>query len=134
MSLRWLVLLVACSSPKPLVWAPDETHAFERARTEHKGVMLEFYARWAMPSEELRHELSSAKIAGLIAPAFVPVTIDVSDDSDASQAQRARYNAQTIPYIVFVTTSGKVVERVDRLIEADALTNVIEHAASLARE
>src|SRR6266446_6052461 len=63
-----------------LLWVPDEQHAFERARAERKGVMIEFYATWCVPCDELGLLLRAGPVASAIRPSFVPLRIDVSND------------------------------------------------------
>ena len=125
-----LAFAMGCSSNKAAPWSPDEAHAFETARQQHKGVMVELYASWAVPCDELDHELRSDSAARLIEKSFVPVKIDVSDGSDESTAIRARYKAETLPAAVFVSTTGQVVGRITVLPNEGELSDLIARAAA----
>ncbi len=124
-----IALSCACRSDKPakLAWASDEKAAFERARAERAGVMIELYASWAMPCEELGRELHGARVEAALNGKFVPVRIDVTNDNGDIQA---RYGAKTLPAVLFVTTDGTVRARVDRLIDEAEVIATIERAAA----
>ncbi|MGE5183753.1 MAG: thioredoxin family protein [Acidobacteriota bacterium] len=124
-----IALACGCRSDKPakLAWATDEKAAFERARAEHTGVMIELYASWAMPCEELGRELHGERVAAALRGTFVPVRIDVTNDNGDIQA---RYGAKTLPAVLFVTTDGTVRARIDRVIEEPAVIATIERAAA----
>jgi len=127
--LALLVGIAACSA-KAATWAPDERAAFDRARAEHRGVMLELWTSWAVPAEELDRELRGDRVGAALRDGFVPVRIDVSDDSPASAEVRARYRADTLPALVFVTTDGAVIERLDHLVDEPELTGIVERATA----
>ncbi len=131
-----LVLACACSSKASapaLVWETDETHAFTRARAEHKAVALELWADWAMPCDEIDRALHSPAVTAALAPAFVPLKIDVSEDTDAIAALRARYNASSLPAVVFVATDGRVLGRVNVVVPEAELVTAVHAAAAKAR-
>lgn len=119
---RWLVVFVcACAAKEPaptkLAWESDEARAFERARAEHRAVAIELWASWAIPSEELDRTLHAPAVEAALAPKLVPVKLDVSTDSEAVTALRQRYKAQTLPAVIFVTTDGRVLGRIDRVTD-----------------
>jgi thiol:disulfide interchange protein len=120
--------------PQDLAWTTDEVAAFARARAEHKGVLVEFSATWCVPCEELDKAFRTGATHDLIAGHFVPLKVDVSDDSAASAAQRDRYRATTLPAVVFLTTDGRVVGRVTQVLDADALLRVVQAAADAVRQ
>lgn len=122
------VVACACTHDAPTwAWAPDEATAFARARAEHAGVMVELYASWSVPCEELDRTLHGAHVGAALRGKFVPVKLDVSDGNDDL---RARYRAQTLPAVVFVDTAGSVHGRIDRLIEEPEVISAIERAAA----
>jgi thiol:disulfide interchange protein len=121
------VIVCACQHDKPQ-WAADEPAAFARARAEHSGVLIEMYAAWAVPCEELDRELRGKRVETMLFGSFVPVRIDVSDTTDATEELRARYHADTLPALVLVSTEGLVVGRVDRLVSEDELVGIIQRA------
>lgn len=111
------------------VWATDERAAFATARAEHKGVMLEIYASWAIPSVKLDLELHGERVGRALGAGWVPIRIDVSDDSPASAELRARYRAPTLPSVVFVASDGTVIDRLTVLVDDEAeLAGIVERA------
>ncbi len=101
-----------------LAWTfGDEKAAFEQARAQHKGVMVDFSASWCTPCEELERTFGDTDVFEQINASFVPLKFDVTDGSDLDLERKARYGAQTLPAVVFIAPSGTVVGRVDQFIE-----------------
>lgn len=124
-----IALVLACSSRAPeLMWVTDEAQAFERARGQNKGVMIEFYASWAIPCDEVELRLKANTTT--IAKHFVPLKIDVSQDSPALDEIRARYDAKTLPTVVFVTTTGKELARLQTVPDERELSSVLDKASA----
>ncbi len=128
--MKYLALLVLCSCHEPVRWAKTETEAFDRARAEDRGVMVDAYVAWAMQSEKLDHILHDRAASAALAPAFVPVRLDMSNDTDADEATKARYGIRSFPAAVFVTADGTVVGRIDRLGEERDVLDAIAAAAA----
>lgn len=120
-------------SPGALPWMQDEAAAFARARSEGKGVMIDFYAAWCAPCEELDRWLATPDAIAAIAPRFVALRFDVTEDSDQAARRRQRYRADTLPALVFVDAGGQVLERVSQLREPAELLGVARGAASRLR-
>ena len=91
--------------------------------------MVDFAADWCAPCKELDRALARPDITTTIVASFVPLRVDVTDDSDAGHAKQERYGATTLPNLVFVTSTGKVIARVDRLVNPDELAAVVAGAA-----
>ncbi len=127
-----LALALACGKTEPtgLAWTSDEGAAFERARAEHKGVMVDFWASWSLPSDEVERELRHERVAAAVRASFVPLKIDESDNTDQVEAIKARYRADTLPALVFVTTDGTVVGRLRQVVEEPELLGIIERASA----
>jgi thiol:disulfide interchange protein len=126
---RLAIFMVACSHAAAPQWAADERVAFDRARAEHKGVMVELYAAWSVPCEEMDRALRREHVAAALHD-FVPVKLDVSDGSDAVEALRARYHSQALPEVVFVATDGKVIGRISRVVDEPELVGIVERATA----
>jgi len=124
--------LAACAKPPPpgLEWVRgDEAAAFSRARSEHKGVLIHVFASWAMQSQEVERVLETSSVRAVIAPSFVPLLVDVTEPTPATEALQARYDANTIPAIVLVGTDGTVLGRIKTAVSPDELRTSIESAA-----
>lgn len=113
--------LAPAAPPGPLRWKDDEARAFALARAEHKGVMVQFWAAWCIPCIDLERAIEEPAVAPEILAHFIPLKLDVTDDSDANQQQRVRYQATTLPNLMLMTADGVVLDRVTRSIRSDEL-------------
>jgi thiol:disulfide interchange protein len=140
--MRWLALVIAlcaCKEPEPpdrppgpkkLSWLSDEAAAFEKARAEHKGVVMNLVATWSQPSLEVAHLLERPRIAAAIKPKFVALLIDVSNGTDRDEALQKRYDIPTVPALVFLTADGSVLHQLVHLPSESELRTVIDDAAA----
>ena len=99
----------------------DEAAAFAKARAEGKGVMVDFAATWCVPCGELERTFGDDDVYDLITKNFVPLKFDVSDSTAVNAERQARYKAGTLPAVVYLSTDGHTVGRVNPLMEPDEI-------------
>ncbi|MBC7974059.1 MAG: thioredoxin family protein [Myxococcales bacterium] len=111
----------------------DEVAAFAKARAEGKGVMIDFAATWCVPCAELELTFGDTEVYELITKNFVPLKFDVSNGDDVSSERQTRYRAKNLPSVVFVSTDGHEVGRIDRMMEPDELQTLLRPAIQKLR-
>jgi len=111
----------------------DETAAFDKARAERKGVMIDFSATWCLPCAELEHTFAAPEVFDVLTAEFVPLKVDVTKGTEADEALQAKYGAETLPAVVFVGSDGKELGRVDKFLAPDAFLKILGPAAEEVR-
>lgn len=117
-----------------LPWTYDEAAAFERARSEGKGVMVDFSATWCNPCEELELTFGDDDVYSEITANFVPLKFDVTTDNDENTAKKVRYDSVTLPSVIFMSADGKVLGRVRKMMEPDEILTIIKPAIKKLNE
>lgn len=118
---------------KHLPFERDEKVAFDKARAQSKGVMVDFAATWCGPCEKLELVFGDSDVYDAITADFVPLRFDVSELSDENNALKERYGAKTLPAVIFMDTQGNVVARLKDLVEVDEMLNVLAPAKQKVR-
>jgi thiol:disulfide interchange protein DsbD len=123
-----------------LPWVTDESVAFEMARTQGKGVMVDFSATWCIPCEELELTFGDDDVYDAITKNFITLKIDVSENSDEQMATRRRYGATgSLPHVVWMDTrpdpegNAQVFARLQKMVEPDDIMPVLRAAVKQLR-
>ncbi len=118
---------------KHLPFEKDEKVAFDKARAENKGVMIDFAASWCAPCEKLELVFGDSDVYDAITADFVPIQFDVSDFSDENNALKERYGAKTLPAVIFMDTEGNVVARLKDLVTVEEMLEILGPAKKKLR-
>jgi len=106
--------------PSKLPWLHDEAVAFAQAKSEGKGVMIDFAAEWCLPCKEFEAKtFSKFEVREAILEGYVPLKFDVTEASDEDEARQEKYNAANLPAVIFLDPEGKELGRVNAFEEAD---------------
>lgn len=118
---------------KHLPFEKDEKVAFEKARAQNKGVMVDFAATWCGPCEKLELVFGDSDVYDAITADFIPIQFDVSELSDENNALKDRYGAKTLPAVIFMDTQGNVVARLKDLVEVEEMLEILGPAKAKIR-
>ncbi len=119
--------------PAHLPWIYDEQAAFAKARAEGKGVLIDFAASWCAPCQQLEATFGTASVSAAIRDAFVPLKVDVSRDSAASEAQKQRFDAANLPAVRLVDTERTLVGQIDDDVDPGEAERIIRAAGERLR-
>ncbi|HXE55234.1 MAG TPA: thioredoxin family protein [Tepidisphaeraceae bacterium] len=87
-------------------WRTDFSAALQEAKQTGKPMLLDFSAKWCGPCQDMRRTTwSSAKVASALGD-YVPVQIDVDARPDLAH----QFNAEAIPHLVVLDSSGNLVK------------------------
>ncbi|MEP6861676.1 MAG: cytochrome c biogenesis protein CcdA [Deltaproteobacteria bacterium] len=112
-------------------WVTNEVAAFQQAKAEHKLVMIDFSAGWCNPCHAMERTFGTDDVYAAITKDFIPLKIDVTEQSDANEARKTKYDSMTLPSVLFVDpTDGTVYQRIRKEIEPKDMVDVLEAAAA----
>jgi thiol:disulfide interchange protein DsbD len=126
LGLNWLLIV-------KLPWVYDETAAFAQAKAEGKGVMIDFAANWCAPCIELEHTFANSDVYDELARDYVLLKFDVSKGTDEDEARQEKWNAETLPAVVFADPAGKELGRVDKYLDTEDFLQVLRPAVAKLR-
>lgn len=112
-----------------LPWEYDEAAAYARAADEGKGVMVDFAATWCAPCAELELTFAAEGVFERIVDEYVPLKFDVSKGTEADEALQEKYDAGSLPAVIFLDADGTELARVDEYLPPDAFAGVLDRAA-----
>ena len=118
---------VGASPVRTLPWRDRDTAtAFESARTEGKGVMLDFSAEWCEPCLDLEHTFAADAVYKRLVGHDVPVKIDVSEGTDHDEKLQNEYKAGNLPAVIFLDANGTEEGRITRYLEPQAFLAALD--------
>ena len=104
-------------------WHSEEVAAHDEARASGRGVLIFFTADWSAPAAELEQVLADPAVTARLRD-WVPLRLDVTSGSDADEVVIDRYQAYTVPLLVFWCPNGAR-GRIERLVSRDELLAAI---------
>ena len=107
-----------------ITWERDMPSALERARTEGKPVLVNFYADWCVWCKRLESTtLRDAKVASVLQNRVVPLSLDV--DRDGKELSN-EYRVDGLPTIIVLDASGQEIGRIPGYMPPDSFLERVE--------
>lgn len=139
-ALAAFIILSACGGPEPVSeapveavanhatvevsWESDMPAALERARTEGKPVLVNFYADWCVWCKRLESTtLRDAKVASVLQNRVVPLSLDV--DGDGKELSN-KYQVDGLPTIIVLDADGRELGRIPGYMPPDSFLERVE--------
>lgn len=105
-------------SVRMLPWRNRDTAAaFTSAKSEGKGVMLDFSAEWCGPCIDLEKTFASAGVYERLVGNYVPVKIDITEGTDHDEKLQSQYQAGNLPAVIFLDADGTEKGRITKYLE-----------------
>jgi thiol:disulfide interchange protein DsbD len=108
-----------------LVWGHDEASGVAIAKRDHKPAILDFFADYCIPCKELDLKVFSDPAVAAEMERFQLVKVDNSKNTDEDNDRMNRYDAATLPTVVLIDSSGKIVERVRKVLEPEEFLEIL---------
>jgi|RhiMetdeSRZDD1v2_1073273.scaffolds.fasta_scaffold1271647_2 thiol:disulfide interchange protein len=103
------------------LWRANERKALAEARAQGRGVVIDFWAEWCDSCWRLEHETyAEPELRRAMLEQFVPVRIDVTEETQANREQLQRYAIVSLPTVLVLDSHGRVVDRIDQFLSSDA--------------
>lgn len=96
--------------PDPVAWLSREAQGLERARTEHKIMLVDFYADWCPPCKELEIGFFRKPEVVALLKRMVPVRIDATFMDEEVARLLEKYHVVGWPTIKFVSPDGQILD------------------------
>lgn len=102
------------------MWLEDETNAWAEAKKQNRLLLIDFSAEWCTPCMLLEADtFSDESVQTAIAHDFVPLRVDVTEDSHVNREQLKRYHIRGLPAVLLIDPSGRELDRLDHYVNVD---------------
>jgi thiol:disulfide interchange protein len=98
-------------------WRLDEEAAIREAKRTGRGLLVSFWADWSEDCVELHQKtLRDPSVRAAIFGGYVPLRIDVTEESRLGRIQLQRYGVAHLPAVILLDDEGNELDRVEELI------------------
>jgi thiol:disulfide interchange protein len=108
------------------VWGRDYGHAWRRARTLNRPILLHFHAKWCGPCQQMEREvLNTPKVLHELDACCVAVKVDCDQQPDLVQ----KFGVEALPCDVLVTPDRKMQRINHGFLTAEQYSSLVSRAA-----
>ncbi|HZX42266.1 MAG TPA: thioredoxin family protein [Myxococcaceae bacterium] len=98
---------------EPIIWLDDEHQAFRESTRSGKPVLVEAWAEWCTACKLMdRNTWSDPTVQREVRKHFVPLRLDLTEETSASIARREAYRVEGLPTVLSCRSPGCAAPRV----------------------
>ncbi|HZO88317.1 MAG TPA: thioredoxin family protein [Chthonomonadaceae bacterium] len=113
----------------PIAWNDSLDSARKIAARDGKVLLVDFYADWCGPCQEMIKTTYQDKRVVQHSARFVPVLINIDKQPEVAR----KYNIEAIPTVLFLNASGKVLLQNIGYADGDQFLQLMEQASKKSR-
>ena len=107
-------------------WMDNQTTASDLARQNKKILMIDLSAKWCMACKELEHTFADPAVTAKIQSTIIPVRLDFTAETPATEEFSAKYGVVGLPCILFLDADGNEIAH-SRITGKVSPTEFLEH-------
>jgi len=119
----------------PIAWLDDEERAFDESQRTGKPILVDAWAEWCTACKLMdRNTWSDPAVQRKVRDRFVPLRLDLTEESQATTARSERYGVEGLPTVLACRAPGCTPRaRLTGYFKAAELLDFLESEASAAR-
>jgi thiol:disulfide interchange protein DsbD len=100
-----------------VAWLTDEAKAVALAKAENKRLLVDFQADWCLPCKEMDARVFGQPDVAPVLSELVLLKLDVTQEDDAIDALKTKYDVATLPAVRLVSPTGQVLGGLNQLVD-----------------
>jgi thiol:disulfide interchange protein DsbD len=117
----------ALAGSSELHWNHGAELTLARAKEQQKPALLDFYADWCLPCQELELKtFSDPKVSRLLSERELGKVDCTHDDDSVAAAAKQKFQAETLPTLVLLRADGTVAHKIDHFVGPDELAKLLD--------